>query len=68
MSIGNYHNAYFFCGQNIFLDGQFWAMGSFTSLGGQNDLLGGQLPTQLTRFFTSLTLITMAFKNRQLTF
>ena len=44
------HSAYFFCEQDNLLGGQFWAMGGFNSLGGQNNLLGhgGQLPTQLT--------------------
>ena len=48
MSVSNYHSAYFFCGQDNLLGGQFWAMGRFNLLGGQNNLLGGQLPTQLT--------------------
>ena len=48
MSVCNYHSAYFFYGQDDLLGGQFWAMGRFYSLGGQNNLLGGQLPIQLT--------------------
>ena len=39
---------FFFCGQDNLLGVQFWAMGRFDLLGGQNNLLGGQIPTQLT--------------------
>ena len=38
----------FFCGQDNLLGGQFWAMDRFNLLGGQINLLGGQMPTQLT--------------------
>ena len=38
---------FLFCGQVILLGGQFWAMGRFDLLGGQSNLLGGQIPTQL---------------------
>ena len=41
-------DAHFFCGQDNLLGGQFWAMGRFNLLGGQSNLLGGQMPTQLT--------------------
>ena len=41
----------FFCGQDNLLGGQFWAMDGFDLLGGQINLLGGQMPTQLTFFF-----------------
>ena len=37
-----------FCDQGNLLDGQFWAMGRFNLLGGQSNLLGGHLLTQLT--------------------
>ena len=42
------NSAYFFCWLDNLLGGQFWAMGSFNLLGGQSNLLGGQMPTQLT--------------------
>ena len=48
MPIDNNHSAYFLCGQDNLLGGQFWAVGRFNLLGGQNNLLGGQMPTQLT--------------------
>ena len=32
------------------MGGQFWAMGRFNLLDGQNNLLGGQMPTQLTYY------------------
>ena len=48
MSVYNNNSAYFFCWQDNLQGGQFWAMGRFNLLGGQNDLIGGQLPTQLT--------------------
>ena len=38
----------FFCGQDHLLGGQFWAMGRFNLLGGLSNLLGGQMPTQLS--------------------
>ena len=41
-------NAYYFSGQDNLLGGQFWAMGRLNVLGGQNNLPGGQMPTQLT--------------------
>ena len=37
----------FFCEQDYLLGGQFWAMGRFNSLGGQDYLQGGQIPTQV---------------------
>ena len=42
------HDAYFCCGQENLLGGQFWVMGRFNLLGGQSNLLGGQMSTQLT--------------------
>ena len=48
MSTCNNHSAYFFCGHDNSLGGQFWTIGSLNLLGGQNNLLGGQLPTQVT--------------------
>ena len=48
MFLCNYHSAYFSYGQDNLLEGQFWVMGRFNLLDGQNNLLGGQLPTQLT--------------------
>ena len=42
------HRAYFCCGQDNLLGGQFWVIGRFNLLGGQSNLLGGQMPTQLT--------------------
>ena len=44
----------FFCGQDSLLGGQFWAMGRFNLLGGQSNLLGGQMPTQLTCYLPPL--------------
>ena len=38
----------FFCGQDNLQGGQFWAMGRLNLLGGQINLLDGQMPTQLT--------------------
>ena len=38
----------FSCGQENLLGGQFWAMGRLNLLGGQSNLLGGQMPTQFT--------------------
>ena len=46
MSVCFDHRAYFFCGQDNLLGGQFWAMSRFI-------LLGGQLPTQLTCYLPS---------------
>ena len=51
LSIFNNNDTYFFCGQDNLLGGQFWAMDGFDLLGGQINLLGGQMPTQLTFFF-----------------
>ena len=34
--------------QDDLLGGQCWAMGRFNLLGGKSNLLGGQMPTQLT--------------------
>ena len=48
MSVYNNHSAYFFCGHDNLLGGQFWAMGRFNLLGGLNSLLSVKLPTQLT--------------------
>ena len=39
---------FFFCGQDNLPDGHFWATGRFNLLGGQNNILGGQMPSQLT--------------------
>ena len=39
-----------FCGQDNLLGGQFWAMGRLNLLGAQTNLLGGQMPTQLTYY------------------
>ena len=41
------HTAYFSCGQDNLLGGQFWAMGRYNLLGGQSNLLGRQMLTQL---------------------
>ena len=38
----------FFLWQDNLLGGQFWAIGRFNLLGGQGNLLGGQMPTQFT--------------------
>ena len=38
----------FFRGQDYLLGGQFWAIGRFNLLSGQSNILGGQMPTQLT--------------------
>ena len=48
LRIFNNFSCTFFCGQNNLPGGQFWVMGKFNSLGGQSNLLGGQMPTQLT--------------------
>ena len=49
LPICNDHSVYFFfCGQDNLLGGQFWAMGMLNLLGGQSNLLGEQMPTQLT--------------------
>ena len=48
MFVCNNRSAYFFYGHGNLLSEQFWAIGSFKLLAGQNDLLGGQLLTQLT--------------------
>ena len=48
LPISNKSDAHFFCGQDSLLGWQFWAMGRFNLLGGQSNLLGGQMPTQLT--------------------
>ena len=38
----------FFCGQDNSPVGKLWVMGRFYLLGGQSNLPGGQMPTQLT--------------------
>ena len=38
----------FSVGKIIYWVGNFWAMGRFNLLGGQSNLIGGQIPTQLT--------------------
>ena len=55
MSVCNNHSAYFLSvGKIILLGEQFWAMDRFDLLGGQNNFLGGQSPTQVNLLFTSL--------------
>ena len=48
MSIFSLLGCPYFSGQGNLLGGQFWVMGRFNLLGRQNNLLGGQMPTQLT--------------------
>ena len=48
MYICNNHSAYFSVGKIIYSGGQLWAMDRFDLMGGQSNLLGGQMPTQLT--------------------
>ena len=49
----------FFFGQDNLLGGQFWEMSKFDFLGGQSNLPGGQMPTQLTCY-----LLVMCLKTR----
>ena len=53
LPICNNHSAYFFCGQENLLDWQFYTISKFNLLGRQSrsNLLGGQMPTQLTCFY-----------------
>ena len=48
----------------IYWVGSFWAMGRFNLLGGQSNLLGGQMPTQLTCYLPPCYTITN--KQRQI--
>ena len=59
MSVCENRSSYFFCGHDNLLGGQFWAMGIFNLLGGQNNLLVGQLPTQLTCYLSPCNTIEM---------
>ena len=55
LSVCDNRSAYFyFCGEDNLLGGQFWAMGRFILLGEQNNILRGQLLTQLNLLFNSL--------------
>ena len=53
----------FFCGQDNLPGGQFWAMGRFNLLGGQSNLLDGQMPTQLTCYLPPCIWIQQAVEN-----
>ena len=48
LPVCNTRSTYFLSGQDNSMIGQFWAVGRFNLLGGQSNLLGGQMPTQLT--------------------